>query len=329
MVKKMIVSLVIILVLLNGACLPIISRAEGSGDDPEVVLEKVPGEDPQKDNGDMSDEDSEKNPQNDISLFFSEELQRAGVERVGQPIEGFSAFIYLEAFPGFEESDFDGVESLEGIYEVKDGKLEYKRTAGNMVTSAEDMISEEGYATLLENFSKRVGVEVQTEGDIATLLEKLREGDIYPDSFIYDDFSIWLPEGWYAYDLGYSILFVRDADLDLESIGATEGFALAPYIQVVMQEIDLDEMFQQNLWTENSEFVVSIDDVRIRNEESIRVLTYAAGAGGLVLHYVFEATDGRVFTVSIYPYEAGSQDTDEFERAVQSFMINYIIDGSE
>jgi hypothetical protein len=47
-----------------------------------------------------------------------------------------------------------------------------------------------------------------------------------------------------------------------------------------------------------------------------------------LLHYVFDAKDGRVFTVSIYPYEAGSQDTDDFERAVQSFMINYIFDGT-
>ena len=63
------------------------------------------------------DEDSYPN---DYSVFFSEELQRAGVERVGQPIEGFNAFIYLEAFPGFEESDFDGVKTLEGIYMIED-----------------------------------------------------------------------------------------------------------------------------------------------------------------------------------------------------------------
>lgn len=267
--------------------------------------------------------------QSDYSGIFREELQRAGVERVGHPIEGFNAFIYLEAFPGFEESDFDGVQSLEGIYQLDGEKLEYVRTAGNLVTSAESTLSEEGYSTLLENFSKRVGIEVVSEEDIATLLEKLREGDVYPDAFIYDDFSIWLPEGWYAYDRGYSVIFLRDPDFDFESMGATEGFAFAPYIQVIMQEIALDEMLEQNLWTENSEFVVSIDDVRIRNEESIRVLSYAAGADGLVLHYVFDAEDGRVFTVSIYPYEAGSQDTDDFERAAHSFMINYVIEGSE
>ena len=322
MVKKIIYMLIIILVLLNGACLPVISRTEGSGDGPSVVLDEVPGESPQEDTGDLSGED----PHIDIYKFFSEELQRAGVERVGQPIEGFSAFIYLEAFPGFEPADFDGVKSLEGVYQIEGGKLSYARNASNQVTSAEETISEEGYQTLLENFSRRVGVEVVADVDIATLLEKLREGDVYPNSYIHDDFSISLPDSWYPYDLGYSILFVHDPDLDLGSTGATEGFALAPYIQVIKQEIDLDVMFDQNLWTEGSEFVVSIDDVKIGNDESTRVLSYAAGASGLILHYVFDAGDGRVFTVSVYPYEAGSQDTDDFERAVQSFMINYVFD---
>ena len=104
----------------------------------------------------------------DFSEFFREELQRAGVERVGMPVEGFNAFIYLEAFPGFEESDFDGVETLEGIYTIEDEKFQYVRTAGDLVTSAEETISEAGYKTLLENFSKRVGVEVETAEDIAT-----------------------------------------------------------------------------------------------------------------------------------------------------------------
>ena len=83
-------------------------------------------------------------------------------------------------------------------------------------------------------------------------------------------------------------------------------------------------MFKQNLWTEGSEALVSKDNVLIGNDERIRVVTNAAGAAGQMLHYVFDAQDGRVFTVSIYPYEAGSQDTDDFERAVQSFMINYV-----
>ena len=263
---------------------------------------------------------------NDYSGIFSEELQLAGAERVGQPIEGFNAFIYLEVFPGFEESDFDGVKTLEGIYKIEGGEFKYVRTGGNPVTSAEETISEAGYKTLLENFSKRVGVEVDAEADVATLLDKLREGDLYPNPFIYDDFSIWLPEGWYPYEFEFSVLFVHDPDLEFP--GATEGYALAPWIQVGKQEIELDEMFKQNLWTEGSEALVSKANVLIGTDERIRVVTNAAGAGGQLLHYVFDAKDGRVFTVSIYPYEAGSQDTDDFERAVQSFMINYVFEGT-
>ncbi len=268
----------------------------------------------------------EVNSPGDHSKIFKEELQRAGVERVGMPVEGFNAFIYLETFPGFEESDFDGVETLEGVYMLDGGALKYVRTAGDMVTSAEETISDEGYKTLLENFSKRVGVKVEEELDIATLLDELREKDVYPNSYIFDDFSIWLPEGWYLYEFEFSVLFVHDPDLEFP--GATEGYALAPWIQVGKQEVELDEMFKQNLWTEGSEALVSKTSVLIGNDERIRVVTNAAGAGGQMLHYIFDAQDGRVFTVSIYPYEAGSQDTDDFERAVQSFMINYVFDGT-
>jgi hypothetical protein len=322
MLKKWMVFLVVILVLLNGACLPLITGIKESGDGREEDTGKVSSGITQKDPGDVSGDVPEEASQSALGKFFSEELQRAGVERIGQPIEGFSAFIYLEAFPGFEESDFNGVQSLEGIYKLEGDNLNYKRTARNLVTSAEETISEEGYGTLLQNFSKRVGIEVFSEADIAALLEKLREVDVYPDSFVFDDFSIWLPEGWFAYDRGYSVIFLHDPDFDFDAIGATEGFALAPYIQVIRQEMDLDVLLEQNLWTESSEFIISIDQVRIGYGESIRVLSHAAGAGGLILNYVFDAEDSRVYTLSIYPYEAGSQDTDDFERAVQSFMIN-------
>ena len=113
----------------------------------------------------------------DYSGVFREEISRAGVERVGQPIEGFNAFIYLESFPGFKESDFDGVETFEGIYKLEGDELKYERTSGNPVTSAEETLAEQGYKTLLKNLSKRLEVTVSTEADIATLLEKLRESD--------------------------------------------------------------------------------------------------------------------------------------------------------
>ena len=165
---------------------------------------------------------------------------------------------------------------------------------------------------------------MRAESDIATILEKLREGDEEKVSYIHEDFSIWSPEGWYPYENGSGVFFVRDANLEIPQ--NTDGFALGPYFQVTVERVSAEELFAQNLWTEGSEFLVSIDDVRIRNNEGIRIVTKAAGASGEVLHYVLKTTDERTFVLSHYPFERGSTDTDDFERAVQTFMINYIIE---
>jgi hypothetical protein len=310
MAKRTLFYLVFILVLISGACLSR-NNTGGAGD--------VPSE--------TQVEDPEEASPNNFSGILGEELQRAGVERVGQPIEGFNAYIFLEAFPGFEESDFNGVKTLEGIYKMEGGSLVFERTAGNPVTSAEETISADGYITLLQNLSTRTGIEVAAEEDVASLLEELFKGDTDPNPFVYDDFSIWLPEGWYPYEFESSVLFLQNPDLEFP--GAAEGYALAPWIQVGVQEIEIDTMFKENFWTEGSWALVSKETVLIVNDERIRVVTNAAGADKQMLHYVFDAEDGRVFTVSLYPYQAGSQDTDDFERAVQSFMINYTSGSTE
>jgi hypothetical protein len=113
---------------------------------------------------------------------FQDELTRVGVERVGQPIEGFSAQIYLEAFPALTEEDFDGVQTLEGAYVYEDGALSLSRTEGQPVSSAEEMISDLGYQTLLSNLSSRLGVPVKSESDLRTVLEKIERNDVAPDN---------------------------------------------------------------------------------------------------------------------------------------------------
>ena len=109
----------------------------------------------------------------DYSGFFMQELARVGVESMGQPVGGFDAFMFMQGFLGFEEEDFNGVQSLEGVYVFNDSLLAYKRTAGNLVTSAEQTISEKGYRTLLENVLGRLNVSVESEEDIEHLIQDL------------------------------------------------------------------------------------------------------------------------------------------------------------
>jgi hypothetical protein len=267
---------------------------------------------------------TDSSPSN-YSGLFQEELSRAGVERVGQPIEGFSAFIYLEAFPALLEEDFDGVKSLEGKYLYDGSELVHERTAGNMVTSAEETISSEGYETLLHRLSGRLNVDTSTEAGIAKILEKLREGDPGKASYINDDFSIWAPEGWYAYENGPSIFFSRDDDLEIPF--ATEGFAMGPWFQVSLEKVGIDELFAQNLWTEDSEFLVSKEYVLVKGIEGVKVVTLATGSGGEVLHYVFNPDEERVFVLSQYPFVRNSKDTNDFERAVATFQPNFVFEG--
>jgi len=110
----------------------------------------------------------------DHSEYFRDELIRLGVERGGMPIEGFTAPMYLNVFPGLTKADFDGVRSFEGIYNFNATELMYKRTAGNRMSSAEQTISDAGYRKLLKNISKRLNIVVTSASDVTTILEKLK-----------------------------------------------------------------------------------------------------------------------------------------------------------
>lgn len=88
---------------------------------------------------------------------FTKKLQTFVVENIGQPIEGFSAPIYLQAFSGLLKADFDRVETLEGKYAYKNGELNFERRKFGRRSSAEDVIVEKGHETLFNNIRGRLG----------------------------------------------------------------------------------------------------------------------------------------------------------------------------
>lgn len=89
---------------------------------------------------------------------FAEKIQSFVVENFGQPIDsGFTAPMYLRAFPGLLESDFDGVETSEGKYEYSDGKLSFIKTPIGRYSTFDEAILEKGHETLLSNIRGRFG----------------------------------------------------------------------------------------------------------------------------------------------------------------------------
>jgi hypothetical protein len=112
--------------------------------------------------------------QGGIVSYFSAEMQQTAIAEVGQPIEGFDAFLLLNAYPGLVEADFDGVATREGIYAYANGELTYERRQDFPVTSAEQMISAEGYGSLLANVAERLNVEIVSEASVDAMIALLQ-----------------------------------------------------------------------------------------------------------------------------------------------------------
>ncbi len=97
------------------------------------------------------------------SIEFTSKIQSFAIKNFGQPIEGFSAPIYLQAFPGLKEADFDGVETYEGRYEYFGGKLIFAPVQTRYISSAGEAISKEGHEILFNNVRNRLGNNLSVE----------------------------------------------------------------------------------------------------------------------------------------------------------------------
>ena len=122
--------------------------------------------------------DSERRVHADpLDAYFEERLTTLGVEDIGQPIEGFDSGLLIMAFPGLTVRDFDGVETLEGKYAVIEGNIEFVRTDDAPITSAERAVSPAGYETLLDNVSKRVGIEPVSTSSVDAIVLAINTGE--------------------------------------------------------------------------------------------------------------------------------------------------------
>jgi hypothetical protein len=95
----------------------------------------------------------------DVVVFeFKAVLEESVVAEIGQPIEGFSPQMFMQVFPGLQESDFSNVEALIGHYEFRENTLVHEIGDVDMIHSAAFAIAPEGYQTLFENLEGRIEI---------------------------------------------------------------------------------------------------------------------------------------------------------------------------
>lgn len=101
---------------------------------------------------------------------FSFALQQ---EVVGMPIEGYEPFMFMEVFPGLTESDFEGVSAYNGHYTVENGTLVHKIHNPDVMSSADNAITERGMRILLENVAARLDIDLTQERALTNILDSL------------------------------------------------------------------------------------------------------------------------------------------------------------
>lgn len=108
--------------------------------------------------------------------YFAVRMQERFISLIGQPIEGFVPEMLTQVWPGLEASDFEGVQAMNGFYEVENGRPVFRQQEGGVITSADGAITAVGFETLLRNLAARYEMDIDGNEDIDALLLLLLEG---------------------------------------------------------------------------------------------------------------------------------------------------------
>ncbi len=105
-----------------------------------------------------------------VQEYFNEKLREGVIDRVGQPIEGFVPFMFMQAFSGLVPKDFDGADALLGEYKIVEKELAFIMDEGGPIHSAAEAVSEEGMKTVFANIQRRANVLITTTDEVDGLL---------------------------------------------------------------------------------------------------------------------------------------------------------------
>ena len=108
-----------------------------------------------------------------LASYFNDQIISKGVEKIGQPIEGFDTYLLKQAFPGLIDEDFDNVEALLGIYKFANNELKFELITDGLIHSAAQTVSEDGMEILMNNAATRLNVEIMDEESVDDLIDLL------------------------------------------------------------------------------------------------------------------------------------------------------------
>jgi len=106
----------------------------------------------------------------DVQEYFNEKLREGVIDRIGQPIEGFVPFMFMQAFSGLVLEDFDSANALLGEYKIVEKELAFIMDAVGPIHSAAEAVSEEGMKTVFANIQRRTNVLITTTDEVDGLL---------------------------------------------------------------------------------------------------------------------------------------------------------------
>ncbi len=106
----------------------------------------------------------------EVQEYFNEKLREGVIDRIGQPIEGFVPFMFMQAFSGLVLKDFDGADALLGEYKIMEEELAFIVDEEGPIHSAAEAVSEEGMKTVFANIQRRTNVLITTTDEVDGLL---------------------------------------------------------------------------------------------------------------------------------------------------------------
>lgn len=106
-----------------------------------------------------------------LASYFFDEIIEKGVDKIGQPIEGFDAYLLKKAFPGLKDEDFNNVEALLGTYKFDNNELIFEEKTNGPIHSAQKTVSKKGMEKLMDNAAERLNMELINQESVDNLID--------------------------------------------------------------------------------------------------------------------------------------------------------------